>query len=406
LNKTSRQLALEAVCSVVIYKKSLSRFDFLADGKAQSLAFDTLRYYHYLNKIINNFLIKDFAKNDLDVFCILLLGSYELIWTKNQDYAIINEWVKNCEKPWAKKLVNAILRKIATNRDNLFRNQDFSHPTWMIKKLSQAYPEDYITILQQNNIQAPMSLRIDEDFDDYLNKLNTNNISYKLLDEVPNAVVLNEALRINKLPDFAKSKVYVQDLSAIRCVNLLGVDKDDRVLDVCSAPGGKTTHLASLTTKEVVAIDNTKERLDKLQQNLTRMGVENVKIICADATNIILKTKFDKILIDAPCSATGIICRHPDIKLLRKKTDINKLAKIQAQILTNIWQHLKVGGELLYATCSVMPEENEQQIKHFLVAHNDAQVLELDIDGKGKLGKQILPSRYFDGFYYAKLTKT
>jgi 16S rRNA (cytosine967-C5)-methyltransferase len=201
----------------------------------------------------------------------------------------------------------------------------------------------------------------------------------------------------------------VQDASAQLAAQILKPESGEIILDACCAPGGKTTHLAELCTDaQIVAIDSDQNRLTRVDENIERSQLKNIKVMQGDANakDWWDRQLFDKILLDAPCSATGVIRRHPDIKLLRKPRDIARLCEIQAMILDNLWVCLKPGGTLLYATCSVLKNENERQIINFLERTNDAKHEVINLDwGMGEIGKQQLPSREFDGFYYAKLTK-
>ena len=201
----------------------------------------------------------------------------------------------------------------------------------------------------------------------------------------------------------------MQDVSAQLAAHLVSPKKGELILDACCAPGGKTTHIAELCPEaNIVALDNDETRLLKVKENIDRLKTKNVEMIVGDATRQDWwdQKQFDKILIDAPCSGTGVIRRHPDIKLLRKLKDVNQITKIQALILDNLWHLLKPGGELIYATCSVLPDENERQIVSFLERFKDAINEEISLSwGDGFIGKQQLPKKIYDGFYYAKLTK-
>lgn len=404
-----RQLALNAIFSVVVYKKSLNDFDFGGSSFATSLSFGTIRFYHHLNKITQSFLKKDFEKDDLDIFCILLLGAYQLIYTKKPQYAILNESVNLTDKKWAKGLINAILRKIA----NTSFEDDFSHPTWLLKKIKHQYPDDFVEIFTQNNTQAPMTIRTSGDANSYQKELLKVGIHSKTLNYFDDALVLENPVAVSDLPEFEHGSCYIQDASAQLCGQILRPQSGELVLDCCSAPGGKTTHLASFNKNaKILALDNNHKRLERVVENTQRMNLQNIEIKYGNACNQEWwdGVQFDKILLDAPCSATGVIRRHPDIKILRRATDINKLAQIQQQMLDNMWQMLKNGGTMLYATCSILEQENSKQIENFLAKHKNCKLenitQDLNIDwGAETIGLQKLPSTDFDGFYYAKLTK-
>lgn len=400
-----RQLALQAIYSVVVAKKSLSDFDFLGSSFATLLSFGTIRFYHHLVDVINPLLKKDLDKKDLDIFCILLLGSYQIIYEDNPEYAIVNESVNLSKKQQYKGLINAILRKVATTQIT----RHHSHPKWLYKKIKNAYPNDFEYILSQNNQKPPMTIRVSGNIKTYQQQLKECGIKSKTLGRCTQALILEKPVAINKLPDFENGSCYIQDASPQLCKEILQPKNGEIILDSCAAPGGKTTHLASSHGVKIIALDNNKSRLDKISENTQRMGQNNVELILGDARNNDWWNgeKFDKILLDAPCSATGVIRRHPDIKILRKPTDINKLVKIQAQMLKNLWQMLKDGGCLLYATCSIFEQENSLQIQKFLTNTPNAKLEKIDINwGRQNIGMQKLPDENFDGFYYAKLIKT
>ena len=413
----TRLVALEAICSVVLDKRSLSSVVYHQDDSAltKSLVFGTIRFYHQLNDIVTGLLNHSLEKEDLDIHCLMLLGAYQILYSKVAIHASIYETVNvlnALDKAWAKGLVNAILRQIDRDQALLKQQTHYSHPTWMVKKIKQNYPDNFEQIFSQNNIQAPMTIRIHPQYslNEYQQRLTECNINSKAVNVAPQALVLENPVSVYDLPDFESGSCYVQDASAQLAAHLLAPENQERILDACSAPGGKTTHLCELAPNaSVVALDSDLERLERVKQNIQRFKLNNVDIIQGNAQQQDWwdGKLFDKILLDAPCSATGVIRRHPDIKLLRKPKDIVNLVKLQAQILDNLWQMLKPGGTLLYATCSVLKVENEIQISQFLQDHQDAKEVTIDLDWgiKASVGRQQLPSHEFDGFYYAKLQK-
>jgi len=394
----ARLVALDAICSVVLDKKSLSAFVYpdQDDAFAKSLVFGTIRFYHQLNDIVTDLLEHSLKKEDLDIHCLMLLGAYQILHSNVASHASIFETVNvavDLNKDWAKGLVNAILRQIDRNKDKLLAQTHYSHPTWMVKKIKQNYPNDFEQIFNQNNTQAPMTIRVHPKYStqDYQQSLNKVDINSKLLEVAPQALVLDKPTSVYDLPDFETGSCYIQDASAQLSAPLLEPKDSDLILDACSAPGGKTTHLSELAPNaKIIALDSDETRLERVVQNAQRFNINN-----------------NKILLDAPCSATGVIRRHPDIKLLRKPKDITALVALQAEILDNLWQMLKPGGILLYSTCSILKAENELQIADFLYNHDDASEIKIDLDWgiKTVIGRQQLPSHDFDGFYYAKLIK-
>ncbi len=418
-NNSTRAVALDAICSVVLNKQSLSAYEYLESTNDLSLiksyVFGTIRFYHHLNDIVTPLLKHSLKKEDLDIHCLMLLGVYQLLHSNVAKHAAIFETVNvtdEISKSWAKGLVNAILRQVDRDKDQLQKQKHFSHPSWMVKKIKQYYPDSFEQVFTQNNTQAPMTIRVNPKYnlDEYKSLLEKNNITSKKLDTASQALILDNAVNVFKLPEFENGSCYVQDASAQLAAQLLAPHNSDLVLDACSAPGGKTIHLYEIAPKaDIVALDSDLSRLERVKQNMQRFNIDDIKIIQGNAQHQDWweGNLFDKILLDAPCSATGVIRRHPDIKLLRKPKDISALVVLQAQILDNLWNMLKPGGVLLYATCSIIKAENEFQIADFLQNHSDAEEIKIDLDWgmDTTVGRQQLPTHDFDGFYYAKLQK-
>ncbi|HIC40988.1 MAG TPA: 16S rRNA (cytosine(967)-C(5))-methyltransferase RsmB [Piscirickettsiaceae bacterium] len=418
-NTNVRTVALEAICSVVLNKRSLSAFNYPDDlndlSLIKSFVFGTIRFYHQLNDIVSGLLKHPIEKENLDIHCLMLLGAYQILHSNVAPHAIIFETVNvvnDLNKPWAKGLVNAILREVDRQKHLLQKQPHYSHPSWLVKKIKNNHPDHFEQIFANNNLQAPMGIRVHPTYqlDDYQASLSAIGIESHQVDIAPQALVLEKAVSVFKLPDFEQGACYVQDCSAQLAAYLLNPKEGELILDACSAPGGKTTHLSELAPKSnIVALDNDGERLKRVQQNIDRFSIKNITILQGNAqTQDWWDGKlFDKILLDAPCSATGVIRRHPDIKLLRKPKDITALVALQKDILANLWPMLKPGGILLYATCSILKSENEEQMSCFLESYENAQELKIDLDWgiNTKVGKQQLPSHNFDGFYYAKLQR-
>ena len=286
----------------------------------------------------------------------------------------------------------------------------YAFPQWLIDKIKHEWPKNWQNILQQSNQRAPMSLRVNlnhQTRDDYLQKLQKADIQATLIDDIKTAIKLDKPCNVFDLPGFSEGEVSVQDGAAQLASILLDCQDNMIVLDACAAPGGKTGHiLESAKNLNVIAIDNSESRLKRVTQNLQRLKL-NAKVITADVLGTESYAKdilFDRILLDAPCSATGVIRRHPDIKVLRRKTDIKELQKLQSEMLDGLWEKLKPQGILLYATCSILPQENERQIQDFMSRHNNAEIIA--IEGAQGLGRQIFPGENsLDGFFFAKLEK-
>lgn len=394
-------------------------------GLVQAMSYGVIRLYPCLTFIADQLISKPLKKKDQDIVLLILCGLYQLIEMRIPDHAAVSETVKvtkALQKLWAKNLVNAILRNYLRQADAINNKIDknaeakFAHPFWWIKIIKNNWPENDIwqKILTANNQNPPMTLRLNTAYnsrEDYLDLLEQNNIRANSAKHSPYAIYLKKPVQVNLLPLFKEGKVSVQDEAAQLAAILLDPQKGDRILDACAAPGGKTIHLLEQEKDiELIALDIEEKRLAKVQENLDRTHLK-AQLIAANAFEPDSwwdKKPFDRILLDAPCSASGVIRRHPDIKLLRKQDDIKQLVQDQQQILNALWPLLKSGGMLLYATCSVLPEENSLQIQQFLQHHTDAKLLPIN-SGWGlqqEAGKQILPGEDgMDGFFYARIQK-
>ena len=412
-----RQQALESLTALLHDKP-------LPDGfkndhpSAKHLLLQTCRYFYRLERIANLFIPK--PPKDKTVMAILILGLCELHQLNKQAHAVINEFVALCKKnkfSSASGLINAVLRKsIATKPDwepqlALDLSYNFAHPLWFIKRLQQDYPDDWQNILNANNEHPPMTLRVNRakiSRDAYLKAYPLN---ATLCSHSKSGLTLTDAIDIKELPGFDEGLISVQDEAAQLCPSLLDINDNLQILDACAAPGGKTAHiLESNQHVKLVALELQAFRFERLKNTLNRLDL-NAKLIQADAIDIEAwwhGEYFDRILIDVPCSGTGVIRRHPDIKLRRQEESIALNLDIQQRLLQTLWQTLKPGGRLLYATCSILKEENDAQIGQFLAKTTDA--VNIDIKSafglKTQYGLQILPGQHnMDGFYYAILEK-
>ncbi len=387
----------------------------------QALCYGVCRTYHRLDFILSELLDKPLK--DQDVKALALVGLYQLKYMRVKPHAAVSETVLAArKKPWAKALINALLRsylreqeKLEQKADNV-QNAAVSHPDWLIKQIDQDWPQQAQKILLENNQQPPMALRVNLsriNRDSYLQQLSEEGILAAAVDFCPSAIILDKPVAVDLLPGFAEGLVSVQDTAAQLAAGLLDVQPGHRVLDVCAAPGGKTAHILEHQPqlKELVAVDVDESRLQRVSETLQRLKLP-ATLVVGDATNPQGwwdGQLFDRILLDAPCSALGVIRRHPDIKLLRRAEDIKPLRAMQKNILNAVWPLLAPGGIMLYATCSILKQENEQQIDAFLAEHPDA--VELPIDAAwgfaGSHGRQIMTGELaMDGFYYARLGKS
>lgn len=387
----------------------------------QECCYGVCRWYIFLDAIAAECLQKPLKRKDSDIHFGLLLGLYQCHFMRLPDHAAVNKTValaKTVKKPWASGLMNAVLRTFLREKDKLIAQvckEDAirtAHPDWLFDRFKAAWPEQCSAMLDANNQYPPMHIRI-----------NTNKLTREqwlssfpgeasASSKVPCGVHLQKAVSVSQLPGFSSGDVFIQDLAAQLAASLLDAQAGHRVLDICAAPGGKTCHILQATPdlKECVAVDISETRLEKVRDNLKRAHLD-AKLVCADATQTNTfwdGAPFDRILLDAPCSATGVIRRHPDIKHLRLDSDIDALIGLQADILNAIWPLLKPGGILLYATCSVLPEENTKQLAQFLAKRSDAKELVINADWgiATDVGRQILPGMdAMDGFYYGRIQK-
>lgn len=432
----ARQAALEICLLILQQRQSLTallatRARRLANAQEQALCselcYGFCRYFHVLRNDLAQRLSKPLRAKDRDIEVILLLGLYQLRFTRIGDHAAVNETVKlinRRKKPWARGLVNAVLRSylrdvLETDRERLSaltdEEQALAYPDWLRARIDRDWPDQADRIYRAGNQRPPMVLRVD------LNRLTREEYRQLLakqgIDSMPrqhlaSALELATAVAVETLPGFAVGWASVQDASAQLAGVLLAADSGMRVLDACAAPGGKTLHILQQSPAiEMVALDKDQERLQRVEQNLQRGGL-SAQLICADAANPedwFDGRLFDRILLDAPCSASGIIRRHPDIRLLREADDIEGLVQQQQRLLEAMWKLLKPGGQLLYSTCSLFKDENEVQVAHFLQSCGNGVELALNHvqwGVKRPVGRQILPGDDdMDGFYYARLLK-
>ncbi|CRG51294.1 16S rRNA (cytosine(967)-C(5))-methyltransferase RsmB [Yersinia wautersii] len=384
----------------------------------QELCFGTLRVLPQLEWCIQQLMARPMTGKQRVFHYLIMVGLYQLIYTRIPPHAALAETVEGAtvlKRPQLKGLINGVLRQFQRQQVELLEravNNDshYLHPSWLLARIKQAYPAQWQQILDANNQRPPMWLRVNRlhhSRSEYLELLTQADINAEPHPIYRDAVRLITPCAVNHLPGFELGWVTVQDASAQGCVDLLDPQNGEQILDLCAAPGGKTTHILEAAPKShVLAVDIDEQRLSRVKENLQRLQLQAVVRVgdgrtpdtwCGDQ-------QFDRILLDAPCSATGVIRRHPDIKWLRRDRDISELAQLQSEIIEAIWPKLKHGGVLVYATCSILPEENQQQIAAFLQRHSEAQLTETGTTAAP--GKQNLPHpEDGDGFFYAKIIK-
>ncbi|MEJ5279514.1 16S rRNA (cytosine(967)-C(5))-methyltransferase RsmB [Pseudomonas sp. MYb541] len=427
-----RLAAAKALAAVLQGKASLNsslptQLDKVEDrdrGFTQDLAFGTARWQPRLSALATKLLQKPFKAADADVEALLLVGLYQLLYTRVPAHAAIGETVgcaDKLKKPWAKALLNAVLRRAQRESEALLAELEHdpvvrtAHPRWLQKSLKAFWPEQWEAICAANNAHPPMILRVNRRHrsrDAYLQLLNEAGINATPCVYSVDGIVLEAATDVRSLPGFAEGWISVQDEAAQLAADLLDLAPGQRVLDACCAPGGKTCHILEVEKglAGVVAVDLEAKRLVRVRENLARLGL-SAELIAADGRDTATwwdGKPFQRILLDAPCSATGVIRRHPDIKLTRQPDDIAALAVLQGELLDALWPTLEVGGILLYATCSTLPTENTEVIEAFLARTSGARELDLATTAgiKQPHGRQLLAQEGgHDGFYYAKLIK-
>lgn len=430
----TRKSALFALIKIIEnnnpYNETVRKFSAQVEypSELNVLVSGVLKHKLTLDFFIEKICDKNIKKLSDKVKNILRLGIFELEYQKNPDYAVINSYVELAKKyeKRASGFVNAILRNFIRKREEIefpsikenpikAISIAYSHPEWLVTRWIKNYGiEDTVKICNYNNSTSKLTLRT-----------NTLKISSKDLERlfIENSIeyqktVLEDCFyikhfgKVEELPGFKEGFWLVQGLSSCFVGLALDPEKNDKILDLCAAPGGKTTQIAALCGDKcnIIAVDISEKRIIRIQENCERLGVKSVDIRIADATECKSAEKFDKILIDAPCSNTGVLIKRPDARWNKSFEDIKNLAKIQLDILNNSSKLLKNGGIIVYSTCSIEPEENTQLIAQYLEQNSDFKLEKmtnldkLGFENEGTL--QILPSKHkLDGFFIAKLRK-
>lgn len=375
-------------------------------GALQDLAYGSLRHLAELRYVLRQLVPRALPEAALER--LLLVAIYQLAYTRAAPYAVVDQAVREASVYAGgrfKGLVNGTLRNFQRQQAELLKKAGndleagTNHPRWWIDKLKKAYPRQWLAIVEASNAHPPMTLRVNRrhgDADTYLAKLSVAGLEGEKLSE--QAVRLVKPVPVRELPGFAEGHVSVQDWGAQQAALRLDLKDGLRVLDACAAPGGKTGHMLELADLELTALDIDEARLARVRENLDRLGLK-ADLKAADAGKPATwwdGKPFDRILADVPCSASGVVRRHPDIKWLRRPGDFAELGRQQAAMLDALWPLLASGGKMLYATCSIFPEENCQQLDTFLARHTDAVALG---------DEQLTPCERHDGFYYALLAK-
>ncbi|MEE1286180.1 MAG: 16S rRNA (cytosine(967)-C(5))-methyltransferase RsmB [Ruminobacter sp.] len=429
---SARSIAAKTITNFFSDNKSIQIFladKIITDNKDASLIKEivngVVRNYIQLKTICENFIDRPLKGKQAIVQNIIIVALYQIEYMRIPDYASINEAVKSAhelDKNSFKGLINAVLRSFCREHDECIKlvnksyESKYSCPQWLIQKIKNEYGKDYIeSILSNQNQKPPLWIRVNTkkiSIETYTQKLLQNNIDYYVSPTLKGAIQITTPINVNEIPDFDKDYIFVQDLAAQYSSTLLNADEGDIILDCCCAPGGKTTHILELYDNiKLVSLDSQKDRIQRVYENLERLKLQST-VICYDASAHYSAwspyPQYDKILLDAPCSATGVIRRHPDIKWIRTEKDVRNIINLQEKILENMWSILKPGGILIYTTCSLLPEENKIQICKFLEKHKNAKHIPIELDHQHNtdFGVQIMPGENnMDGFYYAKIMK-
>jgi len=393
-------------------------------GLVAQLAYGTLRAYPRLDRWVDLLLARPLPARDLEVHDLLAVGIYQLEDTRVPDHAAVAasvEAVRQLGRHQYAGLVNACLRRWLRERDALkarvARDPEVihAHPRWWLDALATDWPKDWEAVVAAANQQAPMWVRVNRQRgsrDAWLERLEAAGGGATAWEPAPQALCLAAPLDVGALPGFADGEVSVQDAAAQLAAGLLEPAAGMRVLDACAAPGGKTGHLLEQCPDiELTALDVAPARLDRIRENLARLRLE-AKVLAGDARDPPAwwdGRPYDRILLDAPCTGSGVVRRHPDIKLLRRPEDVAAMAMLQQALLESLWPLLAPGGRLLYATCSVFRAENSARVTDFLARHPDARAVDFGEPAWGRRagpGRQILTGEAgLDGFYYACLTR-
>ncbi|PHV11129.1 16S rRNA (cytosine(967)-C(5))-methyltransferase RsmB [Chitinimonas sp. BJB300] len=379
----------------------------------QDIAYTTLRHYGEIDFVLRQLLKR--PDTDPAIRSLLATGIAQLAWGRAAPYAVVDHAVQvasQLNSGFAKGMVNAVLRNFLRQQDALMamagkdEKARWNHPAWWVAAMRRAYPQEWTAVLRANNQHPPMSLRVNSrktSQDAYLAQLQAAGLEAIAVDSA--GILLDKPVPVDQLPGFFEGLCSVQDLGAQYAAQLVDAAAGMRVLDACCAPGGKTSHLLELSDIYLTGLDVDATRLQRVQGNLDRLGLKaNLKQGDASKPSEWWDNQpFDRILADVPCSASGVARRHPDIKWLRRPADFAQFAAQQAAMLDALWGCLKAGGTLLYATCSVFPQENQAHISEFLVRHPDAR--QLPLPSHLPASGQLLPNDRHDGFFYALLAK-
>jgi len=437
-SRNPRLLAVEAVAGVLDHSANLAEAGELrieataaTDPRevafARHLAYGVLRWLSALEWIADQLMDRPLKQRDRDIRRLILLGLFQLWHEESGAHAAVNETAecaRRAGKPWAVGLINAVLRRFQREKLQCLeelssRPERFSHPDWLVERIQSDWPEDWEGILEANNQRAGMWLRVNRQrsgIDRVRQVLGEAGLETETHEFAADAVRVSPAAPVEQVPGFTEGWWSVQDPAAQLALGWLDPQPGQRVLDACAAPGGKALHILESTPNvHIVAMDRSEKRLERLTENADRLrlsGMGQLHRRVGDGLhpeNWWDGNPFDRILLDAPCTATGVIRRHPEIKWLRSESQVEEAVTAQSSLLSSLWPLLKPGGILVYATCSVLRDENSEQIRRFIETHGDANTEpgEVPYGRPCGAGRQILPGEEdMDGFFYARIRKS
>jgi len=425
-----RIVALQLLSEVLDDNKNLGDSEVLSrlrdprdSALALNLSYGVLRWLSSLEWLAAKLLVRPLKKREVEIQRLILLGLQQLWHDHTASHAVVNETAECARllgKPWAVGVINAVLRRFQREQDSFLERmqqagKQFAHPQWLLDEIKKDWPGQWQDIVDANNRQAPLWLRINRQLADEAvlrSDLETAGFEVDGHQYARDAICISPAASVARIPGFENGWLSVQDPAAQLARDLLDPRPGDRILDACAAPGGKTAHLLETCPGiELTVLDKQAHRVAQIEQNLQRLGLSAVTTV-ADAADVETwweGDKFHKILLDAPCSATGVIRRHPEIKWLRSSRQVDSVVQMQAGLLDALWPLLEPGGLLVYATCSILNRENSGQIHHFLEQHPDsmAEFPVVEWGTASPFGRQILPGEaQMDGFFYAVLRKS
>lgn len=426
-------VAARVIAAVVIQQQSLntaldeqrsSLTQYGDKALLQELCYGVLRWRWQLEFVLQRLVTKPLRKADWDVAALILVGLYQLQHMRAPAHVAVSRTVaatQDLGKGWSRSLLNAVLRRFqresASLLDGVAKSLEshWSHPAWLVQQIRADWPDAWQNVSQANNQRPPMTLRVNQQRisrDDLLVRFSDAGVPASAVTAVPSALILERPANVEALPGFSEGWFSVQDAAAQLAAEWLSAEPGHRVLDACAAPGGKTCHIMERCPGigELVAVDDDAQRNELIGKNLHRLGL-SAKVVTANVMDVATwwdGQPFDRILLDGPCTATGVIRRHPDIKSLRRQEDVAVLVAQQASMLAKLWPLLRPGGILLYATCSILRDENDRQLAAFLAATKEARELPLPthVGRAQSVGRQILTGDdNMDGFYYARMAK-